>query len=89
MRAALVVVVATVLVACQRPDAPLTVAVCLDGAEIAALREHCLGPATPVDGVDWRYDGEKCRQVTVNLACDDPAGATVGLLMMPPEEAGP
>jgi len=74
--------VAGLLAACQQPGGSMTLAVCLDGDEIAALREHCLGPAQPVDGVEWRYDPEACRAVRVDLACDDPDGGAMGVLAL-------
>ncbi len=70
-----------------KDDDPLTVAICLDGWEIAQLREYCLGPADP--DAQWGYDPEACRQVRVDLTCDDPSTGAAGILMVAPQDAQP
>ena len=76
----------TILGGCKDSD-PLTVAICLDGWEIAQLRESCLGPTDP--DAQWGYDPEACRQVRVDLTCDDPSTGAAGFLMVAPQEAQP
>lgn len=67
------------LSACNyNPNDGLKVMVCLDGNELADLRDYCLAN-------DAEYDPEACRQVRVNLTCEDPSTGVVGVLMTAPK----
>ncbi len=63
-----------------RDSEPLTMAVCIDGWEIAQMREACLGPSDP--DAQWTYDSEACRAVRIDLTCDDPSTGSVGVLVV-------
>jgi len=63
------------LVGCAYGDKGIQVMVCLDGDEIANLREYCLASNDV-------YDPEACRQVQVNLTCEDPSTGSVGVLIV-------
>ena len=73
------VVVTSILFGCTQQDNTIQLTACIDGWEIAELREKCLAPSD-------QYDGAACREVRVDMVCDDPATGSIGVLMIAPRE---
>ncbi len=57
-------ILTTVMGGCSVGDNEIQLVACVEGREIADLREYCMAPSG-----EWDYD--KCSEVVVNLRCDD------------------
>ena len=75
-----IILLSLFLFSCSQYKDQLTIAVCLDGNEIAELRENCLSPM--YSDAPYTYDPTACRQVQVNLSCDNPETGSIGVLYL-------
>jgi len=71
----LIVLIVLFLTACDPGQNTIQVMLCLDGNEIADLREYCLANSE-------NYNSEYCRQVKFDLACDDYENNSLGVLIV-------
>ena len=62
------------LSACDVGIDPIEVAVCMDGPEMADMREYCFGPrpADPLNPEPGDFNQELCDQVRFDFQCDSP-----------------